>query len=214
MPEELGALQELDELTMNYADALTTGRRISVTLASVEPKILFEATGSKTGLGSTLLLTLVVLGVIGSLSMLIVAFIIPVGSPLIYVVTLALSIALGVWVFKKDNVTIQIVQDGGIRAVIRGPTTNLDEPLELGSDHWVSFERVPLKMGGGTLVRYSATAMTKGGRRIGFNLRAGAKGTEPADWPERAKALGDGTDVFMCMRIQGLPVALRGEIAT
>ncbi len=63
----------------------------------MQPKTLFAATGSKTGFASTALLTIVMLGVVLSATMVFVAFLAPkmVGSPLIYVTTFVLSIALG-----------------------------------------------------------------------------------------------------------------------
>jgi hypothetical protein len=199
------------------ADA-ASHERLSVSASSdygsrMPAKNLFEATGSKTGFASTALLTIVMLGVVLSATMVFVAFLAPkmVGSPLIYVITFVLSIALGVWVFKKDKVTIRIVEGGdGVRAIIDGPTTKIDELLEPGSDHWVTFERMPAKMGGGILVRYSVVAKSRSGRALGFNLRAGTKGTEPADWPVREDALDDAEDVFLCPGIKGLRDALRG----
>ncbi len=111
--------------------------------------------------------------------------------------------------FKKDKVTIRIVAgDDGIRAIIDGPTTQIDELLEPGSDHWVTFERMPAKMGGGILVRWRHREDPVA---RSLNLRAGNGGTEPADWPVREDALGDAEDVFLCPGIKGLPDALRGS---
>ncbi len=179
-------------------------------------EVLFETEGSRTGFGSTALMTLVVLGVVLSLTLGIVAFMSVklakmVGSPWIYVTTFVASIGLGWWLMRHDRARIILRRDGaGYRMTVKGPAVNLDTAVEGAPEHWVSFFKFPAKHGGGEAVRYSVKVKVDKRRTLGFKLMAGARGTEPHDWDVRDRDLPDGDDVFTCPGIRELVEKLGG----
>ena len=150
----------------------------------------------------------IVFGVIGAITMIIVGAIIPerVGAWWIYAAALVGFIALGWWAMGNSSVKLQLVDDGdGLRLVAKGKSVNLDERLEPGYQHWATGERVPLKLGGGVMMHFSLTVKTAAGRTFGFRQMGGS---DAGGWPERGKRLTDGVDVFSTVDIFGLQRAL------
>src|SRR5262245_28276794 len=149
--------------------------------------MLFESEGSR---GSSFSggVFLVVLGVIGSLAMLVPGIVAPqmVGPWWIYATTLVGSIAAGVWLFRRDKALIRLLAER--RLVITGPAVSLDVVLDAEVDHWISFVKGP-HVGAAKLVQYNAV-VRGGGKRLGLWNLAGAQGSEPRDWPVRDSGVG------------------------
>ena len=99
---------------------------------------LFEADGSRGG-SSTVGMVAVVIGVLGSLAMLVPAFVAPqmVGPWWIYAATLVGSIYFGVRLFRQGKALIKLAE--GRRLTVTGPAVNLDLVLDAEVERWISY---------------------------------------------------------------------------
>jgi hypothetical protein len=134
-----------------------------------------------------------------------------IGAPLIYLATLAGSIALGVYATKRGKAMIRIVRSSaGLRLTVTGPAVNIDVEVPTSLEYWYSYFRIPRKHGGDgrDIVVYNVK-ITVGERVIGFKTNAGFEGSERTGWTHRAGALPNATDVFVCPRCFLLPDLLR-----
>lgn len=149
---------------------------------------------------------MVVLGVIGSLAMLVPAAVAPqmVGPWWIYAATFVGSIAFGVHTFRRNKVMVRVAGD---RLRISGPAVSIDSALDGEADHWISFVK-GAHVGAKRIVQYNAV-VGSGGRRLGFWNLFGAEGSQPADWPVRTAGVSDCNEQFMCPRIDELVRAIR-----
>jgi hypothetical protein len=171
---------------------------------------LFEADGKRGGAFSWSI-TFVILGTLLSLIFLPMAWVgirtvegFSFGSPWIYVTTLAASVGFGVWSWGRDTVRIRVVPDAsGLRLVVTGPAVDLDLPLARGLARWVSYREGP-HVGADQLVQYNVVLVGTDGRKIGFWLLAGARGSEPEDWPAQEYHVSGCDAVFFCPGITTL----------
>lgn len=167
-------------------------------------EVLFESEGSR-GSSFSMSVFVVVIGVIGSLAMLVPAAVAPkmVGPWWIYAATLIASIAFGVHTFRQDKVIVRLLPDGaGVRLDLSGPATRLDVPLAGTVNHWISFVKGP-HVGAKKIVQYNAI-IDAGGRKLGFWNLCGAEGSEPADWPVQDSGVGGCDQQFLCPRLDEL----------
>ncbi len=173
--------------------------------ATSSKETLFEVEGSR-GSSFSLSIFAVILGVLGSLAMLVPAAVAPqmVGPWWIYAATLLGSIAFGVRTFRQDKVLVRAFSDGsgGVRLNLSGPATQLDVVVNGDVTHWISFVKGP-HVGAKKIVQYNAI-VEGGGLRLGFWNLAGAQGSEPADWPVRDSGVADCSEQFMCPRLAEL----------
>jgi hypothetical protein len=167
-------------------------------------EVLFEVEGSR-GSSFSLSVFVVILGVVGSLAMLVPAAVAPekVGPWWIYAATLIGSVAFGVRSFRQDKVILRVLPDGaGARLDISGPVTQLEVALTGQVRHWISFVKGP-HVGAKRIVQYNAI-LEAAGRKIGLWNLCGAEGTEPADWPVQSSGVGDCDQQFLCPRLDEL----------
>jgi hypothetical protein len=159
----------------------------------------FEVEGSK-GSSMSLSAFVLILGVIGSLTMFIVALAIPdrVGPWWIYVITFAASIAYGVRTFKNDKVIVRVL-DGKLK--LSGPTTAIEVALPSEAAHWISFVKGP-HVGAKRIVQYNVV-VESGGKKLGFWNLCGSEGSEPADWPVQSGGVSC-DEQFLCPRLDEL----------
>jgi hypothetical protein len=167
-------------------------------------EVLFEAEGSR-GSSASASSFVVVIGVIGSLAMLVPGFVAPqmVGPWWIYAATLIASIVFAVHTFRQDKVIVRLLPDGaGARLDISGPAVKLDVALAGAVNHWISFVKGP-HVGAKKLVQYNAV-IDAGGRKLGFWNLCGAEGSEPADWPVQSSGVSGCDEQFLCPRLAEL----------
>ena len=170
---------------------------------------LFEVEGSRGG-SFSFAVFVVVLGVIGSLAMLVPAAVAPqmVGPWWIYAATLIGSIAFGVRTFRQDKVMVRVVpKDGGVRLDISGPAAKIDLTPSGEVAHWVSYVKGP-HVGAKRIVQYNAV-VEGGGLKLGFWNLSGAERSEPADWPVRDSGVAGCDQQFMCPRLAEMVGALK-----
>jgi hypothetical protein len=165
---------------------------------------LFEVEGSR-GASFSFGVFAVIIGVIGSLAMLVPGFVAPemVGPWWIYAATLVASIALGVRGWGQGKAVIRVVAEGpGKRLRIDGPKAKIDVALDGGSvKRWISYVKGP-HVGAKRIVQYNAV-VESGGARLGFWNLSGEEGSEPADWEKRGSGVGGGDcdEQFLCPRL-------------
>jgi hypothetical protein len=170
-------------------------------------EVVFQATGSgTTGQG---LWFLIVFGVIGALTMIIVSIAgLPVGPWWLWLLAIVPFVQLARWEMRSSAVEVELVREGErlrLRVRGRGARPAIDGVLAPAYEHWATSFRVPIRQGGGTMTHFSLVVVA-GDRKVGFHQMGGA---DTYGWPERAPRLADGQDVFSIANIFSLEKALR-----
>jgi hypothetical protein len=154
----------------------------------------------------------IVFGVIGALTMSIIAFVgLHVGPWWLWLLVIVGFVWLGRWELRRSAMVIELVEkDGELRLRITGRGVALDEAIARGHDHWTNVVTNSVRHGG-PILRYNVTVRTSSGRQIGFHTLGGRLNV---DWPSRDEGLSDGPDTFSPGNLFQLEKVLRAaEVA-
>jgi hypothetical protein len=168
-------------------------------------KILFHGEGQSTT-GSAIWY-LVVLGVVGGLTALIVSFALPIGPWWLWLIVIAAFVWLATWEMSRSSMTIDLLEVGDeLRLRLGGRGATLDEELRPGHERWTCVVTNSVRYGG-PMLSWNVVVYTTRGRRIGFHQLGGP--SDKLDWPARRDKLGDGADIYSTLNVFSLERALQ-----
>ena len=174
-----------------------------------DEKILHRAQGQATA-GSAIWF-LIVFGVIGALTALLVSFALPIGPWWLWLCAIVPFVWLGKWEMGRSAMVIELYERGDeLRLRLSGRGAQLDEPIQRDVERWTNVVNRNIRYGG-LMLSWNLVVRTTRGRRIGFHCLGGPH--EDLDWPERRERLGDGPDIYSTFGVFAIEKALAAQAA-